>query len=454
MPNRVCVIDMPGLSRQLIEEIPAGSALGKWLSQNPVLALTPSFPALTCSVQATLTTGTVPHRHGIIANGIPTYRSIEDQALIDASNFAESRRQISFWEQSNQFLDVPRFWRDSSGKSRWKTSLLFFQHSMPGFAGELKPAADIVLTPKPDHGPDGKLTSLCWSEPRELVPGLFKELGPFPLMNYWGPMAGIASSQWIAKAAAIVWREHLPQLQWVYIPHLDYDLQRFGPDSAQAKTAVRDVAAAIEPLVNEILGLGGKLVLLSEYAMRAVDAVIQPNVILKEEGLLLTRQMDAGQVVDFDRSSAFVMVDHQIAHVYAKHAEEIGTLARILDAEGVQVVERPAQADARHRRSGDVVLLAEPNAWFDYRWWTEASEAPSFARTIDIHRKPGYDPLELFRDLATNGVSQNSALVKGSHGIVSEGEAVFAGPFEGQAGKRVAADQVAVLIVKLIQGEE
>lgn len=451
MSNRVCVIDMPGLSRALLPEIPTDSALGNWLGHQRVLPLTPSFPALTCSIQATLTTGADPSVHGIIANGIPTFRSPDDQALIDAANFAENRRQISFWEQSNQFLDVPRFWQDESGKSRWKTSLLFFQHSMPGFAGKLKPAADIVLTPKPDHGPDGKLVSLCWSEPRELVPRLFGELGPFPLMNYWGPMAGIAASQWIARAASIIWREQLPQLQWVYVPHLDYDLQRFGPGSPQAKTAVRDAAAAVEPLVREILESGGKIVLLSEYAMRPVDSVVQPNAVLKEEGLLLTKKTPAGQVVDFAQSSAFVMVDHQIAHVYAKSADEINTLARILDLEGVRAVEHPAPAQARHRRSGDLILSAEDNAWFDYRWWTDPNDAPTFAKTVDIHQKPGYDPLELFWDRPTSGISQNSSLIKGSHGIVANGEAVCIGPFESTRGDGIRANQIAGMIEEILE---
>jgi predicted AlkP superfamily pyrophosphatase or phosphodiesterase len=341
MPKRIGVIDMPGLSRELLREIPADSSLGKWIAGQRVVGLTPSFPAVTSSVQATLTTGKNPSEHGIIGNGIATFRSADDQKLIDASNFAMNRREVSFWEQSNQLLDVRRFWQDESGKGRWKTALLFFQQSMPGFAGELRPAADIVLTPKPDHGPDGKLTSLCWSAPPDLVPRLFKELGPFPLMNYWGPMAGIASSQWIAKAAGIVWREHLPQLQWVYIPHLDYDLQRFGPKSPQAKAAVKDAARAVEPLVNEILGSGGKLLLLSEYAMREVNRSVQPNAILEEEGLLLTKQSADGSVVDFERSSAFVMVDHQVAHVYAKSADELHTLANLLKVDGVNSVGQP-----------------------------------------------------------------------------------------------------------------
>lgn len=451
MSKRVCVIDMPGLSRELAREIPGDSALAKWMGSNRVLGLTPSFPAVTCSVQATLTTGVNPHQHGIIANGIPTFRSTDDQALVDASNFAEYRRQISFWEQSNQFLEFPRFWQKADGASRWKTSLLFFQHSMPGFAGKLRPAADIVLTPKPDHGADGKLVSLCWSEPRELVPRLFKELGPFPLMNYWGPMAGIAASQWIGRAAAIVWREHQPQLQWVYVPHLDYNLQRFGPGSAQAKVAVRDAAAAVEPLVGEIMASGGRIVLLSEYAFNAVDSVIRPNLFLKEEGLLLTRQTGDGLLVDFERSSALVMVDHQVAHVYAKNAEETKTLERLLDLEGVESIERPPQADARHHRSGDLVLIAKSRAWFDYRWWSDPGEAPAFAGMVDIHRKPGYDPLELFWDRTTNGVSQNASLIKGSHGIVSTGQAICAGDFEAMNAGVIAADQVAGLITAILE---
>jgi predicted AlkP superfamily pyrophosphatase or phosphodiesterase len=451
MSNRVCVIDMPGLSRDLLTEIPAASALGRWISGKPPMGLTPSFPAVTCSMQATLTTGVSPASHGIIANGLPTFRFIEDQALVDASNFAEYRRQISFWEQSNQFLEAPRFWQEASGKSRWKTALLFFQNSMPGFSGKQKPAADIVLTPKPDHGPDGKLMNLCWSEPRELTGQLFAELGSFPLMNYWGPMAGIGASQWIARAAAIVWAKQTPELQWVYVPHLDYDLQRFGPESPQAKSAVHDAATALEPLVNGVLESGGKLVLLSEYAMSAVNSVVQPNLILAEEGLLLTRQTPDGRLIDFDRSSAVVMVDHQVAHVYPKDAEEIQTIHRVLEVNGVKTVFLPAPEELRHRRAGDLVLAAEPNAWFDYRWWSSAADAPGFARTVDIHRKPGYDPLELFWDRSINGISQNPALVKGSHGRSSPGQGIFIAEDLHPLRQPIPATDVAQIISEMMK---
>src|SRR5436190_12394750 len=240
MSKRVCVIDLPGLSKQLLAHIPSESALGKWLKGKPVANLIPPTPAVTCTVQATITTGTNPEHHGIIANGLPMFRNSSDADLTDPDNFAEYRREISFWEQSNQLLQTPRFWQ-TGGAPPIKTALLFFQNSMPGFSGNPKPAADIVLTPKPDHGPDGKLVSLCWSNPPDLVPKLFQQFGPFPLMNYWGPMANINSSQWIANAAAWIWKNESPQLQFTYIPHLDYDLQRFGPNSPQAIKAVHDV---------------------------------------------------------------------------------------------------------------------------------------------------------------------------------------------------------------------
>src|SRR5438046_1619894 len=158
MSNRVHIIDLPGLSAGLLKHVPAQSALGQWLSRQHIAALTPTLPAVTCSMQATLTTGTPPSEHGIIANGLATSRSKDDQALIDSSSFADYRREVSFWEQSNQYLQQPRFWQDENGKSRYKTALLFFQNCMPGFAGAPKPAADIVVTPKPEHGPDGKFT--------------------------------------------------------------------------------------------------------------------------------------------------------------------------------------------------------------------------------------------------------------------------------------------------------
>jgi predicted AlkP superfamily pyrophosphatase or phosphodiesterase len=439
MSSRVCVIDMPGLSRSLLSHVPSNSALGQWIGQRQIAGLTPTFPAVTCSVQASLTTGRPPAEHGIIANGLPTFRFPQDQQFVDASNFASFRKQISFWEQSNQFLDVPRFW---TGK--YKTALLFFQNSMPGFVEPLKPAADIVLTPKPDHSPDGKLISLCWSEPRDLVPKLFAQFGPFPLMNYWGPMSNIASSKWIAKASAWIWEQLTPRLQWVYIPHLDYDCQRFGPSSPAAAQAVLNAATALEPLVAAVQQSGGKIVLLSEYAFRDVSECVSPNRLLTEAGLLVTRDAPEGKLIDYERSSAIAMADHQIAHVYLRDESARNRVRDVfLSQPHLTVADR-----LPHRRSGDLILRAAPQAWLDYRWWTSPSDAPSFAKMVDIHRKPGYDPLELFWDRPTNGTSQDSALIRGSHGLVDEGEAVLIG--DDIAAATVGAQAVAREIQNLL----
>lgn len=448
--KRICVIDLPGLSRDLLKFVPSASALGRWISSQPVAQLAPSLPAVTCSVQATLTTGTPPARHGIIANGLPTFRSPADQGLVDDSNFAEYRKHISFWEQSNQFLGGPRFWQNEDGTGRWKTALLFFQNCMPGFHGTPRPAADIVLTPKPDHGPDGKIVSLCWSQPRELVPALFAKLGPFPLMNYWGPMANIKSSAWIAQAAAMIWREHRPQLQLTYVPHLDYDLQRFGPDSPQAAKAVEDVAVALEPLVAAVLDDGADLIVLSEYAIRPVKGPIAINCLLCEAGLLATRPHADGTLVDYAATPAFAMCDHQVAHIYTRDAAATAAVRELLGSRvGMTLWGRQEMADQglNHSRSGDLLAFSADH-WFDYRWWTDPAQAPVFAATVDIHRKPGYDPLELFFDPATRAITQNAALVKGSHGSPPADEAVLIGA--GATGTVRAQDLAAIVSQKLL----
>jgi len=412
------------------------------------------MPALTCAMQATMTTGTPPREHGIIANGLATIRSEDDQALIDASSFANYRRDVSFWEQSNQLVQQPRFWQDESGKSKYKTALLFMQNSMPGSAGVPQTAGDIVLTPKPEHGPNGKLTSLLWSDPSDLVSDLFAQLGSFPLMNYWGPLAGLASSQWIAKAAALVWTRHTPQLQWIYIPHLDYDLQRFGPTSAQATKAVLDITTALDELITTIQNDGGNLVLLSEYAIHEVQSPAIPiNRILTEAGLLTTRPTPDGKLIDYHTSQAWAMADHQIAHIYTRDGQSTAAARQLLsNLNDVNVMDRRQQEDCglNHPRSGDLVATTE-KSWFDYRWWPHDQDAPTFAGTVDIHRKPGYDPLELFWDRANNRISFDTSLIRGSHGMPRPAEAIYvsdqSAPLPGAA---IPATDVARLIAQAI----
>jgi predicted AlkP superfamily pyrophosphatase or phosphodiesterase len=240
-------------------------------------------------------------------------------------------------------------------------------------------------------------------------------------------MAGIASSQWIAKAAAAVWQIEAPALELVYVPHLDYDLQRFGPQSPQARKAVVDVAAAIEPLLQAVTNDGGRILIVSEYAIDAVDRSIAPNALLRDAGLLSTVSTADGEQIDYRQSKAFAMVDHQIAHLYCSDA----AAADLLRSAGLTILDRSVLA---HPRAGDFLVEAPPGAWLDYRWWKDPADAPSFATTVDIHRKPGYDPLELFFNPATRSIAQDASLVCGSHGRASAGEALVIGHANGGSG--------------------
>jgi len=444
MSPRMCVIDVPGLSRPLIDALPAGSALQRLLAARPVVDLLPTWPAVTCSVQATLTTGKTPREHGIVANGIATYRSPRDQGLVDASNFGSYRREVSFWEQSSQFLDVNRFWQDASGRSRWKTALLFFQQSMPGFAGAPRPAADVVVTPRPQHGPDGQITSLLWTDPPELAAALTAKLGAFPLMNYWGPLAGIASSRWIASAAAHVWEVQQPQLQLVYVPHLDYDLQRFGPDSPQARAAVVELSAAIEPLLRTV-SADGRIIVLSEYAIAPVSHCVQLNLALRNAGLLKTSAHADGALVDYHASQAFAMIDHQIAHIYLNGIDAQQGM-QALEGLPLRVLSNGDRIE--HPRAGDLQIEADAGVWFDYRWWEKESEAPAFAAQVDIHRKPGYDPLELFFDPATRSISQDVTRLRGSHGRDGASSGILSMEWDSEPASGVELTELSRLIGK------
>lgn len=405
--------------------------------------LRPTWPGVTCSLQATLTTGVGPEVHGVIGNGFATYRSRADADLTDPANLTDYRRKVSFWEQSNQWLETPRVW---AGKGR-KTALLFFQNCMPGFTGTPSPAADVVLTPKPEHGEGGKLTSLLWSNPADLATRLQRDLGPFPLMNYWGPMAGLKSSQWIAVAAAKVWTDERPDLQLTYVPHLDYDLQRFGPHSPQAAVAVADLANALDPLLAVAEADGAGVIIVGEYGIAPVERAIAPNRALRDAGLLKLTHNAEGPAIDYAASDAWVMCDHQIGHVYTRSNTDLALVREVLMSVGVEpILPKPVP----HPRAGDLQVQAPTDAWLDYRWWPEdapPAEVPTWARTVDIHRKPGYDPLELFFDPATRSIITDAARIKGSHGRTDGSPGVVIAPASALSGRdRLTATEFAGLL--------
>jgi hypothetical protein len=333
--------------------------------------------------------------------------------------FEQDRYAIRFWDQPTSMVKQPKIWETLRERDPSATSaLLFFQNTM--FA-----TADVVVTPAPIHLDEG-LVPWCYSKPVGFYERLAEKHGGFQLPWYWGPLAGSKSSEWIAKAALDTLEEHRPTLTFVYLPHLDYNTQRFGASSDQFKADL----ATMDRIVGEIvagverLGLADDtaIVLLSEYAMTDVSRPVVLNRELRQAGLLAVREIGGREYLDAELSTAFAMVDHQMAHVFVNGSEpdELMRVRAVLESiDGVEkVLDRSEQAayEIDHPSSGDMIAIAESDAWFAYYWWLDDALAPPYAREIDIHRKPAYDPVELFFDPATKSIPLRPELVRGSHG--------------------------------------
>jgi predicted AlkP superfamily pyrophosphatase or phosphodiesterase len=371
--KRLIVLNVVGLAPRHFER----PELIPNLAKLPMRPMKPTFPAVTCSMQATLLTGKPPSEHGIIANG-----------YFDRDTF-----EVKFWEQPAALVQAPRIWDMLPGR---KTAVLFWQNSM--FIN-----ADIVVTPRPLHLDSG-MVQWCYTKPV----GYYEELGDFKLQKYWGPVAGLESSQWIVRAAQHTWRKHQPDLMLVYLPHLDYSSQRLGPDQPQA---LRE----IDTLVGELLQ-DAAVIVCSEYSLTTVTGALYPNRLLRAAGLLRCREIAGKEYLDFELSDAFAMVDHQIAHIYCKPGK-IEAARAALPFEFTTI---------NHPRAGDLVAVAPRDKWFAYYWWDDWAKAPEFAFTVDIHRKPGYDPCELWFDYRRMALTfkvataTDPSLVKGSHGRVDD----------------------------------
>ncbi|MCF6159105.1 MAG: alkaline phosphatase family protein [wastewater metagenome] len=362
------------------------------------------FPALTCVVQATMRTASHPMKHGIVGNGF----------------FFKEQWKPLFWEQSIRLLQQPLIWDDFRLRGG-TVAQMFIQQS-------LGPGSDILLSPAPIHKHHGIIMD-CISEPPGLQVRLRKEIGGvFPLHRYWGPMASVKSSQWIAQAGISVMRNERPDLLYTYLPHLDYALQRTGLYSDTSKRAFIEVYSLIHEIMDAAKKERYRVILFGDYAITPAWNVVFPNSILKKAGLLKTRYIKGMLYPNFYTSSAFCIVDHQIAHVYVvdqKLVEEAKSLfSTVPHIEKILYGDKREEAGIGHPRSGELILVAEKGAWFDYRWWEDVKEAPEYAFRVDIHNKPGYDPCELFWGWPPF-VSQNPQKIKGTHGRVDKHEPIF-----------------------------
>ena len=382
--RRVLVVDVVGLSASLLgDHTPHLSRLAERGFQAELGAV---LPALTCSAQSTLLTGKAPSTHGVVGNGW----------------YFRDLSQVWFWRQSNHLVQGEKLW-DLARKrdSRFTCAQLFLWFNMYA-------TVDWSVTPRPAYFADGRKSGDVYSEPPELRERLRSELGPFPFMHFWGPGSGLASSKWIADATRVVMQEQRPTLTLAYLPHLDYDLQRYGPCDPEIKEQVSAVDRLVGELVDAADALDTETIVVSEYGITEVVGSVSLNRVLRREGFLRVQRALNGELLDCGASRAFAVCDHQIAHVYVRRPEDVPQVKRLLESvDGVgRVLDRDAQRDfgLDHERSGELVALSESTRWFDYYYWLDDADAPDFARTVDIHQKPGYDPLELFLDPEKPGV--------------------------------------------------
>ena len=394
---QICVINVVGLTPRLLKHAPRLAAVGQPVSwRSPV-------PAVTSTSQATMLTGLPPRDHGIVANGW----------------YYRDTQEIRFWQQANSLVQGEKFYQNvETAKMFW-----WFNQSSGVRYG---------ATPKPHYGCDGSkvFDILDFTECN-----LTEKLGPFPFFSFWGPHAGLPSSRWIADATAIVMRKKRPQLTLAYLPHLDYDFQRYTDHDPERVREVDDCAATIIDAAEEI---GAQVVVVSEYGLVPVDRPVHLNRTLRSAGLLRIRSGPFGEMLIPGESEAFAVADHQLAHIYIRNRQRVGEIRELLEnTPGVGSVVEPAEIELDHPRSGELIALAEPDSWFTYYYWVQDDEAHDFARTVDIHRKPGYDPCELFITSKSRAIRKvirkklgfrysmdviplDATLVKGSHGLQTD----------------------------------
>lgn len=412
------LLNVVGLTPSLIgDDTPHLQTLAREGSTAPIRAIT---PAVTCSAQATYLTGTLPREHGIVGNGW----------------YFRDLAQVMFWKQSHALIHGERVWDIARQRDpKCTVANMFWWFNMYS-------SVDWSVTPRPIYPADGRKILDVYSHPANLRDRLVAELGSFPFFSFWGPKSDIKSSEWIAESAILVDRWHAPTLLLAYLPHLDYNFQRLGPNDPKVRDDARAVDRVCGKLIEHCCATGRRVLVVSEYGLTQVTGAIHLNRVLREAGWLAVRDEIGTDALDAGASEAFAVADHQVAHVHVRDPRKIEDVRKLLQAvPGVEsVLDRREQAaiGLDHARSGDLVAISAADRWFTYYYWLDDRRAPDYARTVDIHRKPGYDPVELFVDptislpavkvgytlarkmlgfrYLMNVIPLDATLVRGSHG--------------------------------------
>jgi predicted AlkP superfamily pyrophosphatase or phosphodiesterase len=462
--HKTIVINCVGLTPRLISprhtpRIEAFVRAGRLASVGAVI------PAVTCSVQSTYLTGQMPGGaggHGIVGNGW----------------YFRDECEIKFWRQSNKLVRGPKIWdiaRRRDASKQFTCANICWWYAMYS-------SADYTVTPRPMYPADGRKLPDIWTEPPELRQTLQAGLGRFPLFQFWGPATSIRSTEWIAHAAMRVYDKLDPTLTLIYLPHLDYGLQKYGTEESHIERDLRELDRVVGELVAFFQEVDDpRIILLSEYGIVPVSRPVHLNRVLREHQMITFRTELGREMLDPGASAAFAVADHQVAHVYVNDPARIERVAGILEkVPGVaRVLREPDKREAGldHDRAGELICLAEPDAWFTYYYWLDDARAPDFARTVDIHRKPGYDPVELFLDpklaapklkiAATlakrklglrammDVIGLDASLVKGSHGLAprdpADGAMIASNAAELLPHEHIAATDVFNLILRHLE---
>lgn len=419
MPSPLIVINVVGLSPYMLGDNTPN--LNKLIKQGyQAKPLKDVFPAVTTTAQSAMVTGKTADEHGIVGNGW----------------YFKELAEVGFWKQANQIVQSDKIWdvlkRENPG---FKVSKLFWWYNM--YAN-----VDNSITPRPHYLADGGKLFDLYSSPNGLHQGIEDKIGIFPFFNFWGPKAGIGASQWIGKAAIEEFKQNQPDLQLVYLPHLDYNLQKIGPNHPDIAKDIQAIDAVVGEIMSELAAYSPDYLIVSEYGITEVNQVIPINQILRKHDFIAVRETKGFENLDCGASEAFAVADHQCAHIYVNNAKRLDEIKQLLLAtDGIEKVLDKTEQQAlniNHERSGDLVAISAQDAWFSYYYWLDDNKAPDFARTVDIHRKPGYDPVEMYIDpkikfptlkvigklikkklgfrMLMDVIPLDPSLVKGSHG--------------------------------------
>jgi len=418
------VLNIVGLTPSLIGE--HTPKLKAFRDRNACVRLQEPFPAVTCTSQSTMLTGLPPSGHGIVGNGW----------------YFREQAEVGFWKQSNGLVQGEKVY-ETLKKSHpgFTCAKLFWWYNMYA-------AVDFSVTPRPHYPADGRKVFDVYTHPASLHDPMVADLGSFPFPAFWGPMAGIKSSEWIAACAKWTWEKKHPTLNLVYLPHLDYCLQKLGPESPEIPSELNRIDAVAGDLIEFFEKNGIQVLIVSEYGISKVTRHLHPNRILRQAGLLEIRPSLNWEMLDVGASRAFAVSDHQICHIYLNDKSCLNQVVSLFEkAPGQRKIlfgEARKAHGLDHSRAGDVVLMAEPDNWYTYYFWEDDAKAPDFARCVDIHRKPGYDPAELFFDpkrpakaiaamallkkklglrYYMDVIPLDASLIKGSHGTPSDSSA-------------------------------